>query len=350
MSKVKAVRGKKATTAEVEHRTYNIREVAAIAGTSVATVSRALGNSPEVSQQTRKHVREIVERLGYTPNAQPAILRNARTNLIVALVGNIANPFFSEVIRGIDIVARRNGYSVLLGDTQYDQTAEMEYWRLVATKQADGIITLLPRLQPRPAGAPIPVVNAGERLKDSKVTSVYVNNTAAAATATEYLVSLGHREIAMLSGPLDTPVCADRYSGYKRALTKAGIEFDPRLFVTGDFSVESGVHAVRELLKTEVKFTALFCANDEMAMGAILAIKESGRRVPGDISVVGFDDIQFARFSDPPLTTIAQPKMELGSEAMTLLLKILQDRSTPPQKRVLPTQLIIRASTGKPPR
>jgi len=334
----------------VERRTYNIKEVAEVARTSVATVSRALRHADVVAPETRRRVLEAVERLGYTPSAQPGMLRNARTNVIVALVPDIANPFFSEVIRGIDSVARQNGYSVLLGDTQHDETREAQYWRLVASRQADGIITLLPRAKQPIPGAPIPFVNACEYVSDPGVTSVLVDNVAAAYTATDYLISLGHHRIAFLAGPAGTKICADRQIGYERSLRNAGIRPDSKLIATGDFSVGTGITGVERLLCANAPFTAIFCANDEMAFGAILALKKAGRMVPRDVSVIGFDDIQFAQFYDPALTTIAQPKSQLGSEAMTLLLKALADPKIRPQKRVLPTRLIVRDSTGPVPR
>jgi LacI family transcriptional regulator, repressor for deo operon, udp, cdd, tsx, nupC, and nupG len=334
----------------VEPGSYNIKEVAEAARTSVATVSRALRHADVVAPKTRRRVLEAVERLGYTPSAQPSMLRSARTHVIVALVPDIANPFFSEVIRGIEGVARQNGYSVLLGDTQHDPAREAEYWRLVASRQADGIISLLPRGKQFIRGAPIPFVNSCEYVKDPGVTSVLVDNVAAAHTAITYLLSLGHRQIACIAGPRQTQICIDRQSGYERALSDGGVRPNPRLVEVGDFSVGSGIAGVERLLSTGAKFTAVFCANDEMAFGAILALKRAGRVVPRDVSVVGFDDIQLAQYYDPALTTISQPKSLLGSEAMSLLLKALEGGHVRPHKRVLPTQLVVRDSTGPAPR
>jgi len=329
-----------------ERRNYNIKEVAEVARTSVATVSRALRHANLVAPETRQRVLDAVERLGYTPSAQPAMLRNARTNVIVALVPDIANPFFSEVIRGIEAVALQNGYSVLLGDTQRDSVREAQYWRLVASRQADGIISLIPRAKQPIPGARIPFVNACEYVQDPEVTSILVDNVGAAHAATTYLISLGHRKIAFITGPLGTEICTDRRAGYERALHDAQIRRDPNLVTGGDFSVVSGIAGVDRLLSSGVQFTAIFCSNDEMAFGAILALKKAGRVVPRDVSVVGFDDIQFAQFYDPALTTISQPKLELGSEAMRLLLAALSDPKTPPRKHVLPTRLVVRDSTG----
>ena len=205
-------------------RLYPIREVAAAANTSIATVSRTLRQPDVVAPDTRKRVLEAIERLGYTPNAQARFLRTARTNTIVAILPDISNPFFSEVIRGIEHVAHRNGYSVLLGDTQYSRAREQAYANLLATKQADGLITLLPHIPRVSVPGPLPIVNACEYVKDRSITSVYVDNVAAAQEATEYLVTLGHRQIVFIAGPMDTPICVDRDTGYERALQKAGIK------------------------------------------------------------------------------------------------------------------------------
>lgn len=345
----KATRRRRTARPRPAGRAYNIREVAEAAQTSVATVSRTLQRPEVVAPDTRKRVLEAIQRLGYTPNAQARILRTARTHTIVALVWDISNPFFAEVIRGIEQVAHRNGYSVLLGDTQHSRAREQAYAALLATRQADGLITLLPHIPRIAMPGPLPIVNACEYVKDKAITSVYVDNVAAAHEATEYLVTLGHRRVAFISGPMTTPICVDRDKGYERALQKAGITRSPRLTALGDFSVESGIRSAESLFAQGEKFTAIFCSNDEMAIGAIQAIKARGLKVPDDISVVGFDDIRFSRYTDPPLTTIAQPKEELGREAMTLLIEIMTGVATEPRKRILPTQLVVRASAARPP-
>jgi LacI family repressor for deo operon, udp, cdd, tsx, nupC, and nupG len=328
-------------------RVYNIREVAEAAGTSVATISRALQRPQVVAPATLRRVLAVIEKLGYIPSAQPKMLRTARTNIIVALVPDISNPFFSEVIRGIEQIAHEHGYSVLLGDTQKSRDRETVYAQLLATRQADGIITLLPHLPSIAAVGRLPLVNACEYFKDSSVTRVFVDNRKAAQEATAYLVSLGHREIAFLSGPMNTQICVDRDAGYDLALRAGDIKRDPELTVLGDFSIESGMLAVENLLAAKQTFTAVFCANDEMAMGAMHALKDHGFRIPEDVSVIGFDDIRYARHTDPPLTTVAQPMSALGRKAMELLLEILERPQTPARKVVLPTELIIRGSTGK---
>lgn len=331
-------------------RRSDIHAVAAAARVSVATVSRALQQPEKVTEATRKRVMAAVAQLDYRPNVQARMLRTARSHVIVALVPDIANPFFAEVIRGIERVAHLHGYSVLLGDTQNSAAREQAYADLLGTRQADGMITLLPHIPQIATAIPWPIVNACEYVKDPAITSVFVDNVAAAADATRYLVAMGHRHIAFVTGPMNSPICIDRERGYADALARAGIARDPALTVTGDFSVESAVRGVETLFGRAQPFTAVFCSSDEMAIGAIRAIRSHGLRVPEDISVVGFDDIHFARYYDPPLTTVAQPKEDLGREAMSLLVELLRNPKTPPLKRVLPTQLVIRSSTAPPPR
>jgi LacI family repressor for deo operon, udp, cdd, tsx, nupC, and nupG len=344
--KAKGVTRKRADGAPQTVRVRTVKEIAAIAKVSVATVSRALQRPEMVSEETRERIYEVVKRLGYTPNALARNLRTARTRLIVALLPDIANPFFSEVIRGIEQVAYENGYSVLLGETQSNLVREQAYADMVAGRQADGIITMFHRVPAIPMDGRLPLVNACEYVKDSAISSVYVDNVAAAAAAVDYLVALGHRDIAFIAGPSSSPICVDREQGYHAALQRAGIAINPALTAVGDFSIEAGERAVEMLRAQGRAFTAIFCSNDEMAIGAMRALIASGLRIPEDVSVVGFDDIRFARYTTPPLTTVSQPKNALGREAMTMLIEILNDPQVPPRKRVLSAELVVRGSTG----
>lgn len=329
-------------------RVRTIKEIAAIANVSVATVSRALQRPEIVSEATRQRIQEVVKRLGYTPNALARNLRTARTRLVIALLPDIANPFFSEVIRGIEQVAYESGYSVLLGETQSNLVREQAYADMVAARQADGIITMSHRVPKIPMQGRLPVVNACEYVKDRQISSVYVDNVAAAGAAVDYLVMLGHRDIAFIAGPRSSPICVDREQGYRLAMQRAKIPVDPALTASGDFSIEAGERAIELLLSQGQSFSAVFCSNDEMAIGAMRALSSQGLRVPEDVSVVGFDDIRFARYTSPSLTTIAQPKNALGREAMTMLIELLADPEVPPRKRVLSADLVVRGSTASP--
>ena len=330
-------------------RPATIRQVAAAARVSVATVSRTLERPDVVAPDTLERVRSVIERLRYTPNAQARMLRTSRTGLVVALVPDIANPFFSEVIRGIERVAHAGNYAVLLGDTQHDPARESSYIRMLARRQADGLITLLPHLPSQTGSSRYPVVNACEYVPNSGVTTVSVDNVAGAVGAIDHLAELGHRQIAYISGPPPSAICLDRERGYRKAMRRHHLRVDPETIGIGDFSVESGIAVTRALLKKGGKFTAIFCANDEMAIGAIQELQAHRLRVPTDVSVVGFDDIRFAQYANPPLTTVSQPKLELGQAAMQCLLDLLNEASSPVRTIVLPTALIVRKSTAPPP-
>lgn len=339
----------------VEIRRPNIKQVAEHAGVSVATISRALVTPGLLAPATLDRVNASIRTLGYYPNVQARKLRTAQTRLIIALVPDISNPFFAEVIRGIEQVARDAGYSVLLGDTRYDAAIENSYADFVSTRQADGLISLLPRVPPLRAegagaqGSRIPFVNVSEYVDDAAIARVHVDNVAAMAGATDYLLSLGHRRIAHVRGRSGSPISLDRERGYRRALESWGVAVDPALVVGGDFSVESGIRAAERLFAGATMPTAIVCANDETAIGVIDAALDQGMRVPEDLSVAGFDDIPLARHFRPALTTVAQPMHAIGREAAQLLLEILRDPATPPRRRIMPTQLIVRGSTGRPP-
>ena len=344
--KRQGAKGEPANAAPQPARVRTVKEIAAIAKVSVATVSRALQRPELVSETTRQRIHEVVKRLGYTPNALARNLRTARTRLIIALLPDIANPFFSEVIRGIEQVAHENGYSVLLGETQSSLVREQAYADMVAARQADGIITMSHRVPAIPIDGRLPVVNACEYVKDKKISSVYIDNVAAAGAAVDYLVTLGHRDIAFIAGPSSSPICVDREQGYQLAMQRAKIPANPALTAVGDFSIEAGERAIDLFLSQGQSFSAVFCSNDEMAIGAMRALISHGLRVPEDVSVVGFDDIRFARYTSPALTTVAQPKNALGREAMTMLIELLNDPEVPPRKRVLSADLVVRGSTA----
>lgn len=337
-----------ADTTEELGRPVTIRAVARLAGVSIATISRALKSPGQLKPATLEKVQSAIHRLGYTPNVQAQNLRTSQTRLIIALVPDIGNPFFSEVVRGIEKIAQQNDYSVLLGDTEYDAWREATYVKLIQSRQADGLITLLPSIPKLFLAGRAPIVNACECVDDPSVTTVSVDNLGGAKAATEYLLALGHREIALIRGRDGSPLSADREAGYREALRAAGVEPDDRLILQGDFSAESGIRAVGSLFAQGLRFTAIQCSNDEMAFGAISAIRQRGLSVPADISVIGFDDIRMARYFDPPLTTVAQPMSEIGMESARLLLEILAGRSPAPQKRVFPVNLVVRSSTGAP--
>src|SRR5262245_33885428 len=338
---------------EPDETVPNIYEVAKRAGVSPSTVSRVLSQPEVVSAKTRTRVLRAVDVLGYTPNSTAKNLRTARTGKLLVTVPDISNPFFSLILQGIEDAAQREEYAVLLGDTQHDDRREQRYALMLKSKEADGLIFLGHRL-PEAAQALVrtaaprcaPVVNGCEFNPRLGVPSVHIDNARAAADAMTLLYDLGHRRIGVVSGPLVSPLSRDRLRGASTVAKNRGGE--DLVVVGGDFTVESGVEAAARLLAGPQRPTAIFCFNDEMAMGVLDHAAGTGLEVPRDLSVVGFDDIRFARYTHPPLTTIAQPMREIGEGTVKLLLSILADDTATPASVTLPHRLVVRATTAPP--
>ncbi|WHU03190.1 LacI family DNA-binding transcriptional regulator [Sphingomonas sp. NIBR02145] len=327
-----------------------IIQVAAMAGVSTATVSRVLSHPDRVAELTRLRVLEVVESLGYKPNVAARTLRTLRAAKILVTVPDISNPFFASVIRGAEEAARDAGYAVVVGDTRHDPSIEDQYAAMLSSREVDGLIFLGHRLPDnlRPLmskqGARAPVVNGCEYSPDIGVPSVHIDNAAAGCDALEHLIALGHRDIGVITGPHVSPISRDRLAGAMQAAKRHGLA--DRLWVrVGDYSAQSAADHVPDLIAQGV--TGLFCFSDEMAMGAISAIRQAGRICPDDISVVGFDDLPLARFFQPGLTTIAQPKGDIGQQAVELLVDILRGDDSPVSQITLPHELIIRSSTKR---
>lgn len=330
----------------------NIKRVASAAGVSVATVSRTLQQPNRVSPKTRNKVMQAVDEIGYKPNLMAVKFRSGKTYNLVVLVPTVANVFFSRVISGMQKAAEEKGYSLLLANTLGNREVEDHYAKMVQTSQADGLIQLRaynPFASSDRASTPskiLPMVNICEVLNDAPYPVVTLDNRAAAQAMTEHLLSLGHQRIALIKGPDASPLTQERLAGYKDALQQAGLPFDEALLYPGNFTLQSGFDAAMAIIKDPNLPTAVFCENDETAIGALQAFKQAKLSVPADISVAGFDDISFAAFSDPPLTTIAQPAEEFGRTAILLLLDILNGDMAKSPKVILPFELIKRGSTG----
>jgi LacI family transcriptional regulator, repressor for deo operon, udp, cdd, tsx, nupC, and nupG len=328
-----------------------IIEVAAAAGVSTATVSRVLSQPDRVAAATRQRVLDVVAALGYQPNVAARSLRTLRAAKILLTVPNIANPFFASVIRGAEEAARDTGYAVVVGDTRHDPDVEDQYAEMLSRREVDGLVFLGHRLPGRLApllarqGPAAPIVNGCEYSPDLGVPSVHIDNAAAGGDALAHLIALGHRDIGIVTGPPVSPISRDRLAGALRVAEAHRIA--DRLQVrVGDYAAASAHAETAALLAGGV--TAIFCFNDEMALGAISAIRAAGLSCPEDVSVIGFDDLPFARFFQPALTTIAQPKGQIGRRAVELLVGILQATDCPLRQVTLPHELVIRASTAAP--
>jgi LacI family transcriptional regulator, repressor for deo operon, udp, cdd, tsx, nupC, and nupG len=331
-----------------------IYEVARRAGVSTATVSRVLSQPTVVSPQTRRRVLTAIDKLGYTPNAAAKNLRTLRTGKLLVTVPDISNPFFALILRGIEDAAQREGYAVLLGDTQHDPVREDGYATMLKRKEADGLIFLGHRL-PKEAATLVrtmaprcaPVVNGCEFNPRLGVPSVHIDNARASWEAMDHLFRLGHRRIGIITGPLVSPLSRDRLRG---ALACARRERAERsmIVMNSDFSIDSGAAEGDRLLGHRERPTAVFCFSDELAMGVMQTARRRGLRIPEQLSLVGFDDIRFASYMDPPLTTISQPMRAIGEGTVRLLLEILNGNIAGPESVTLPHMLVVRSSTAPP--
>ncbi len=326
----------------------SIKDIAALAGVSIATVSRTLSNPEVVSEKTRDKVNKAVASAGYKPNRMGASLRTQKSNNIVVIIPDITHPFNAVIIRTIEEEAQKLGYSVLLGDTQSSDSRAKEYAEFVDNGQADGII-LFSHVLPFDEGLAAkdwpPIVNSCEIVATDDIYKVSIDNCAAAQLATDYLISLGHKRIAAITGSQNTPSTNERLQGYKNALSESGIHYDPELVFAGDYTLESGVSAAEKLLLRKERPSAIFCFSDDMAIGTIKVLQKNGFNIPKDISVMGFDDIRYSEFITPPLTTIRQPVEEIGRTCVRQLHRLMKGKDAQSTED-LPVQLIMRESTA----
>jgi LacI family repressor for deo operon, udp, cdd, tsx, nupC, and nupG len=335
--------------------TARIKEVARLAGVSTATVSRALATPGQVSPETRERVMAAVAKVGYVPNPAARSLRSQKAHMILVALPDLANIFFSQVLRGIEEALFAAGYGMVVGDLNGASAKEARFADFAAAGQVDGVLLLNGHLF-RENGEPgagvadlgVPMVGLCEVIPDTDIPQIEVDNRAAAERMTQYLAGLGHREICYVCGPADNILERERFAGYREGLAKAGLPFDPAIVWPGDWKLETGAAAGREILAAPKRPTAVFCSNDEMAIGLLRVLASAGVRVPEEMSVAGFDDIEFAAMATPALTTIRQPRRELGQQGAAALIELLGGR-TPPRRICLETTLVERASTAAPP-
>lgn len=323
-----------------------VRDVAEVARVSSATVSRALQSPNVVSEKTRKIVLDAVEKTGYSINTAAQMLRRNRSGTILVILPDIANPFFSKLLSGIEQVATRENLTILIGNTNGSDERFAKILENLRNGRADGALLLNGRspdpktLQYNPA-----IVTISERIANSDLPHVGTDNEQAAFDATNYLLSLGHRFIVHVAGPKSNQLTEDRRAGYSRAMRKAGLGELSREF-SGGFSFESGQQAAVEILKTHSNTTAVFCTNDESAMGVIREMQDQGYNVPEDYSVMGFDDIPFSRIFQPALTTIHQARAKIGVQAIETLLTLIDGDTTDHSKIFVPHEVVVRNSTA----
>lgn len=322
-----------------------IERVAEEAGVSPSTVSRILNGTAVVSAVKKAAVDQAVARLGFVPNPMARGLAGGRTLSIGVVTQAIDSPFYGASLRGIEDALDPAGYSPLFVSGHWDATIESRCIDILLSRRVDGIIVLTGRLTDaalKSVAKRVPVVVTGRAVKAAGLFSLNFDNTEGGRLATRHLIDCGHRKIAFISGDPRHPDATQRLSGYRMALEQAGIAFKPELVVQGEYNEASGVEAVSALLAARQKFTAIFAANDQMAIGAAHGLQRHAMRVPEDVSLVGFDDLPTSLYALPPLTTVHQPAYEMGSLAAQALLQLLD--GTKPQQSVPLPRLIVRDS------
>ncbi|AKR56424.1 Transcriptional (co)regulator CytR, LacI family [Devosia sp. H5989] len=335
-----------------QQKLATIEDVAAIAGVSIATVSRAVNEPGKVADETRRRVNEAIARTGYTTNAMARSLRMRRSKMILILAPDVGDPNFSNILVGLETEASKRGYGVLIGNTQNDPTREADYLRFISSNQADGLILLTGHLPfglslDDPASRPPAMVAVNEPVPGDKVPFVGVDNFEGARIAAEHLISQGHRRIAFIGHSTSKMVNGLREGGYRKALSNFGIEIDPMLILDGDGTTESGRQAAEHMFVRDVLPTAFLCVNDATALGVIIALNARGYDLPRAFSIMGFDDISFASFVTPALTTMKQPRSKIGETAMHLLLAVVEGRQVGQRKVLLRSELILRNSVAR---
>jgi LacI family transcriptional regulator len=343
-------------TSAPDHQPITIKDIAARAGVSISTVSRVVNQSVRVDPATEQRVHEAIEALGYRPNLLARSFRRRITHTIGLLVPDNSNPFFAELARVIEDAGFAEGYSVILCNSDLSEVKQAGYIDVLLAKRVDGILMTSTGLIPgedtshnieriRQAGVPCVVIDRD--LGETPVDQLMVDNHEGGYLAGRYLLEHGHRKIACVVGPNDLTPSAGRISGFRRALDEAGVVLPVGSVVRGNGRHDGGARAVAELLERQVEFTAIFAFNDEMAIGVIGALQRAGRRVPEDISVIGFDDIPYAAAVFPAVTTVAQPIAEMGKVGLTLLLERIREPGREPQRVLLSTRLLERESVAR---
>lgn len=326
-----------------------IREVAESAGVSYATVSHVINNTRLVTKETRERVLAAMNALNYRPNALARSLRQGKTHTLGLVLPDSANPFFAEISRSIEDEAFKKGYSVFLCNTELDTERELFYVDVLSKKQVDGIIFVAAGDQADSldflVGQSMPVVMVDRIVPNVEVDAVLTDNKLGGYLATRHLLELGHTHIACIAGPSSITPSAERIIGYRKALEESGIAYDENLVIRGDYHARSGMEITHTILQMNPRPTAIFALNDLMALGALRAAAEAGCSVPKDLAIVGYDDLELAQFTNPPLTTIAQPKKQIGTQAVHLLVDRMSQKSRSPSRLVLPPELIVRRST-----
>ncbi|MGB9680444.1 MAG: LacI family DNA-binding transcriptional regulator [Thermoanaerobacteraceae bacterium] len=329
-----------------------IKDIAKLANVSITTVSRVINNKTEgVSEETRERILQLVKEYEYQPNAIARGLVTKKTKTLGLIIPDITNPFFPDIARGVEDSAHIYGYNVFLCNTDDNLDKESEYINALKEKYVDGIIftsSSIPKQEhiKELIKTGIPIVIMDRRIESEDIYGVFLDNYEGGYIATKHLIDLGHKKIGCITGPLYSKSARERLEGYKECLIENGFEYDESVVFEGDYKINSGITGSEKLLNLHKKISAIFACNDLMAYGAYKTIRSRGYKIPDDISIVGFDDIQLSQILEPQLTTIRQPAYDMGLTATRMLIKLIEGEKLNRKIINFKPKLIIRQSTG----
>lgn len=326
-----------------------IRDIAREAGVSINTVSRALNDKPDINAETKRKIIEIAKRMGYIKDATAISLRYGLTKVIGVILEDSSNPFFSEVLKGIEIGAKEHGFTVVFMNTEKDYILEEEAIKTMIGRRVDGII-ISPTQEKSDdikflIEKEVPFVVLGVHFEDIDVPEIYTDDVKGSYLAVKHLIENGRKRVLFLNGFLYKSVAKMRLEGYKKALEEFGLKYDDNLVFELEEGYENAYNLIKEIIKKGIKFDSVFCFNDVFAIGVIGALKEEGINVPKDVAVVGYDDISFSRFLTPSLTTVRIDKLSEGKEAFDMLYQLLRKKIKRNIKKVLDVELVVRESS-----
>ena len=324
-----------------------IRDVARLAGVSHQTVSRVINHSADVTPETRKRVEAAIIDLDYRPSAIARSMARGYTRTLACISPNLTDYTFASIIEGAEFEARNQGYFLLSSSASNPESFKDLLEELVGHRRVDGLIIINPYADSRHEFIPedFPLVFVGAYSRDGSVCSVSLDDVKVAYDATQHLLALGHKKIAMITGPMEEDCSCDRAEGYRMAMQKAGLIVDEAMIIEGDWTATSGQVAIHTLAEKGRLPTAVFAQNDRIAMGVLRAAREMKLNVPNDIAVIGVDDMPLSSYFDPPLTTMRQDMPRIGREATGILLEIIQKNEQPHCNIKIPAELVVRQST-----
>lgn len=326
-----------------------IKDVAKLAGVAVSTASYALNNSSKVTPETTRKIIEAAKTLNYRRNGIARDLKLNKTETIGLILNDLSGSFWSEVIRGVQETLTANDYGLIACSSIEGKTSTVT--KFLQERRVDGVIMLASNISDEMINQSVrddfPIVLLDREPADQKIMSVLVDNERGGYEATDHLIKLGHREIAFMSGPQENRDNAERFLGFQRSMMEHNLALKSHWTLQGKFTREGGYLSAKMLILQGNIPTAIFCANDEMAIGALRAFKEANLKIPEDVSIVGFDDIEISQYVHPPLTTVSQSKFEIGSLAAHLVCQSLTEEVNK-RNFIMPTELVVRKTTGVP--